>query len=74
MHHRQKKDHPSGTAKEIARRLLQEIPRKKRVSTSLPDGPIDSEALQIVSIRTGYHAGMHEVSFDSPDGTIKYQT
>jgi 4-hydroxy-tetrahydrodipicolinate reductase len=69
-HHRQKKDYPSGTAKEIEKRLLQNHPRKKKAIYQLPDGPIDREHLHIASTRAGFHPVMHEVSFDSEDGTV----
>jgi 4-hydroxy-tetrahydrodipicolinate reductase len=69
-HHRQKSDHPSGTAKTIAQILLDNIPYKKKIVTELHEGPIDKDALQVASIRTGFHPGKHEVIFDSQDDTI----
>jgi len=57
-HHNQKKDAPSGTAKELARIVLDSIPEKK-------------ETLTIASTRCGFQPGKHAVIFDGPDDTIE---
>lgn len=69
-HHRQKKDHPSGTAKNLAKIVLQEMPRKKATVTNLSDGAIAPDLLQVASIRSGFNPGEHSIIFDGPDDTI----
>ncbi len=49
MHHREKKDHPSGTAKIIANILEQEFNKK----------------IDPVAVRSGWIKGVHEVSYES---------
>jgi 4-hydroxy-tetrahydrodipicolinate reductase len=71
QHHRQKKDHPSGTAKNLGKIVLSEMPRKKEVITSCPHGEIDPSHLHITSLRVGHHPGEHTVIFDGPDDTIR---
>ncbi len=69
-HHREKKDHPSGTAKELAQTILASMPKKKKVISDLQPGAIEKESLHIASDRVGYFAGEHQVIFDGPDDTI----
>lgn len=57
-HHNQKKDAPSGTAKDMARIILEAIPEK-------------SETLTIGHTRCGFQPGKHTVTFDGPDDTIE---
>ena len=69
-HHRQKKDHPSGTAKELQELVLANFPLKKRALFHLENGAIDQEAFTVSSVRVGHIPGEHELVFDSPDDTI----
>ena len=57
-HRRSKRDRPSGTAKELARRVV---------------GPrgCDTGELEIAVIRAGASPGMHLVGFDSPGETVE---
>ncbi len=70
-HHRASKaDRPSGTAREIARRLLAADPRKERIVTD-PAGPLRSSDLEVVSVRAGVSPGSHLVGFDGPGDSIE---
>jgi len=70
QHHRQKKDHPSGTAKMIADVLIQELDRKEKTTSQLDADAVDPTSLHIASLRCGQVPGTHEVIFDGPDDTI----
>ena len=59
-HRRNKADRPSGTAIDLARRLVERHPGL--------DGP---DALETVSIRAGSSPGMHLVGFDAPGETVE---
>lgn len=56
MHHSQKKDHPSGTAKALKDALCKEMPRSKD--------------FEFASVRCGSFPGTHTLYFDSPIDTI----
>ncbi len=56
LHHSQKKDAPSGTAREMCRRLERNISRTEQVN--------------MTSVRVGSIPGKHLVLFDSPCDTI----
>lgn len=71
LHHRKKVDSPSGTAERIGAIVLEEIERKKTVTTSLGEGAIPPDVLQIASVRAGSAAGVHAVGFDSPADSIE---
>ena len=64
-HRRGKADRPSGTAREIARRLLAVDPRKRAIAVSNGSPPAADE-LEVVSLRAGASPGMHVVGFDAP--------
>ena len=70
MHHNQKADSPSGTAKNIVYMLLEKIKRKTTPVYDLPNRPIDPHELHFQSIRCGSVPGTHTVIFDSPADTI----
>jgi 4-hydroxy-tetrahydrodipicolinate reductase len=57
-HRRAKRDRPSGTALDIARRI--------RAATGRPD-------VELVSIRAGASPGLHRVGFDAPGETVELQ-
>jgi 4-hydroxy-tetrahydrodipicolinate reductase len=73
-HHRQKADSPSGTALEIARRILAAEAavggQKQRLQVGSYPGLPDPAALQVVSTRLGSVPGTHTVTFDSSADTI----
>lgn len=71
LHHNQKADSPSGTALEIARRIMAQNTKK----TEIVDGAFrtkpKSNQLHISSTRIGSMPGVHTVYFDSPFDTIE---
>lgn len=70
IHHNQKADSPSGTAKSLVNNLLEKIKRKKNPIYELGDRPINAEELHFASIRCGHVPGTHTLMFDSPADTI----
>ncbi|HXG02781.1 MAG TPA: dihydrodipicolinate reductase C-terminal domain-containing protein [Candidatus Binatia bacterium] len=70
-HRAGKVDRPSGTAKEIARRVLAAHPRKRRVRSQDRSGPMDPDELEVASVRAGASPGMHLVGFDAPGDSIE---
>jgi len=59
-HRREKHDRPSGTAGDLARRIVTTHPRLTRV-----------DDLEVVSVRAGASPGMHLVGFDAPGETVE---
>ena len=59
-HRRSKRDRPSGTARELARRLSAAQPQ-----------PRSADDLEVAVIRAGSSPGMHLVGFDAPGETIE---
>lgn len=70
LHHRHKRDAPSGTALQLAEILLQACPRKRRLLTESA-GPIPPEALHISSSRGGELVGTHVVYLDAAGESIE---
>jgi 4-hydroxy-tetrahydrodipicolinate reductase len=70
-HHNQKADSPSGTALEIARRVLVENKRKTEIVTGEFDCKPKANELHVSSTRIGSFPGKHTVFFDSPSDTIE---
>lgn len=70
-HRARKADRPSGTAREIARRLVAAHPRKRLARPADQTGPIDGDELEVASVRAGASPGMHLVGFDAPGETIE---
>ena len=71
LHHNQKLDSPSGTAKSIAEILLKNIGRKKQAQYGKLDRKINPEELHFASVRAGSIPGTHVVGFDSEADTIE---
>lgn len=69
-HHNKKADSPSGTAKAIAKTVLNRMSRKRVLVEGQVEGQIAKDALQISSLRCGSIPGTHSVIFDSPADTI----
>jgi 4-hydroxy-tetrahydrodipicolinate reductase len=69
-HRRGKQDRPSGTARDLARRILAADPARDHVS-SPTDGPAEPGALEVVAVRAGTNPGRHLVGFDGPGETIE---
>lgn len=70
VHHTQKADSPSGTAKAIAATLLQCFPNKKELLFDTSHTAISPEQLHFPSLRLGHNPGTHTVVFDSPFDSI----
>lgn len=64
-HRRTKADRPSGTAKELSRRILAAHPRKARLADPAAEGPPAPDELDVAVIRAGASPGMHLVGFDA---------
>jgi 4-hydroxy-tetrahydrodipicolinate reductase len=70
-HRRSKTDRPSGTARDLSRRILARHPAKTRIADPGRDGPPDPEELEVAVLRAGAAPGMHLVGFDAPGETIE---
>ncbi|MBN1448826.1 MAG: 4-hydroxy-tetrahydrodipicolinate reductase [Bacteroidetes bacterium] len=71
LHHRGKKDVPSGTAQMLARHILDMHTGKSAVSLLSQDGPLMEQTLYISSTRVGNVFGEHQVIADSEVDTIE---
>lgn|SRR5574344_1127714 len=71
MHHNQKADSPSGTALEIARRVMAGMPSKSEMVTDAFHAKPAASQLHVSSTRCGAVPGTHTVFFDSPADTIE---
>lgn len=69
-HHNKKADSPSGTAKALAKVVVNQVSRKRTIVEGPVTGQIAPEVLQIDSLRCGSIPGTHTVFFDSPADTI----
>lgn len=69
-HRHGKVDRPSGTARDLARRILAADPSRDRVSSPI-DGPAEPGTLEVVAVRAGTNPGRHLVGFDGPGETIE---
>ncbi len=71
MHHNQKADSPSGTALEIARRVMLGNPKKTELVYDAFHQKPESNQLHVSSTRCGRVPGTHTVFFDSTADTIE---
>ncbi len=71
MHHKKKKDSPSGTAKVLSEIILKNIDRKTKIQYEKLDRKIEKDEFHFSSIRSGDIPGMHSISFDSEADTIE---
>ncbi len=71
LHHSQKADSPSGTAKTLAELLTANIKRKSKINYERVNRKISPEELHFASIRAGSIPGTHAVGFDSEADTIE---
>lgn len=69
-HRRAKADRPSGTARELTRRILAGHPAKSRVADPTSAAPAPNE-LEVAVVRAGAAPGMHLVGFDAAGETIE---
>jgi 4-hydroxy-tetrahydrodipicolinate reductase len=71
LHHNQKKDSPSGTAKELSKILIKHIERKTQAQFEMINRKIEPSELHFASIRAGSIPGTHTIGFDSNADTIE---
>jgi 4-hydroxy-tetrahydrodipicolinate reductase len=71
IHHKRKKDSPSGTAQEITRIILDNNQRKNILITEKIDRPIKENELHFASVRGGDFPGIHKVLIDSEADSIE---
>lgn len=64
VHHRHKKDSPSGTGLEMLNLVKKMAPDKKTV-LGIKEGGLEKEEISLVSQRGGEIVGFHEATFDS---------
>jgi 4-hydroxy-tetrahydrodipicolinate reductase len=70
IHHRQKVDSPSGTAKKLSEIVLKKFTRKKKVIMEPLNRAIRPDEFHLVSARAGHFPGVHSLTFDSAADTI----
>lgn len=70
-HHNMKKDSPSGTAKMIADKVIENIKIKDTIVTDKFDKAPKENELHVASMRCGKTPGTHTVTFDSDADTIE---
>jgi len=63
-HHRAKRDVPSGTARKLARIVVDADPRLREIGEGNPEQPMPDHVLHVASIRAGTEPGTHVVGFD----------
>lgn len=71
LHHKRKKDSPSGTAISLAEIILENVDRKKKIDSETVHEVINPEILHLSSTRGGEITGTHTVYFDSIADTIE---
>jgi 4-hydroxy-tetrahydrodipicolinate reductase len=71
LHHRQKKDSPSGTAEMIGKIMLDNLSGKKKIVREKLDRKINDDEFHLASVRAGSIPGTHVVGFDSEFDTIE---
>ncbi len=71
IHHRRKKDSPSGSALAIANILLENVDRKTRIKEETCHEEIDKNSIHVSSSRIGAITGTHTVYMDSKSDTIE---
>ena len=71
MHHNQKADSPSGTAIDIAKRVLQGFKKKTEIVTDAFHSKPQPNQLHVSSTRCGTVPGTHTVYFDSTADSIE---
>lgn len=73
IHHKRKKDSPSGSAKSIAEILLANLDRKTRAQYETAHEAIDAEALHVSSTRGGEVTGTHTLYLDSAADVLQLE-
>jgi 4-hydroxy-tetrahydrodipicolinate reductase len=70
-HRGTKADRPSGTARDLAGRIIAGHPRLGRIADASAGATAGPDALEVCSIRAGSSPGMHLVGFDAPSETVE---
>jgi 4-hydroxy-tetrahydrodipicolinate reductase len=70
-HRRTKADRPSGTAKELSRRILAAHPRKTRLADPRAGGSPAPDELDVAVVRAGGNPGSHLVGFDAAGESVE---
>ncbi len=65
IHHKGKKDSPSGTAKKITELVIKNSKTKKNAQFNKLDRQVHDDELHFASLRGGNNFGFHEIIFDS---------
>ena len=71
MHHNQKADSPSGTARAVAETMLGRISRKNEIVYEKLGRKIEPRELHYASVRAGSMPGTHAAAFDSEADSIE---
>jgi len=71
IHHREKADSPSGTAKLISDIIVENFDGKDKVVTERLDRKIEPNEIHVSSTRGGWIPGTHTVVFDSPFDSVE---
>src|SRR5262245_56013737 len=71
IHHRQKVDSPSGTARRLSEIVLKNFKRKKTVISEPLNRSIRPDEFHLLSARAGHFPGIHSLIFDSAADTIE---
>lgn len=70
-HHNRKVDAPSGTGRELARRILEANRTKTRIVTDLSTRRPEPDELHVAALRVGSEFGRHTVIFDGVDDLVE---
>lgn len=71
LHHKLKKDSPSGTALTAAEKIVAKSTRKNRIQTETLHRAIEADEFHVASIRGGNVPGTHTLLLDSEADTIE---
>ena len=71
LHHKRKKDSPSGTAEIMARIITSNVDRKTGVEYNAINGEVDNSKLHVSSTRGGEITGTHTMYIDSHADSIE---
>ncbi|TVR69664.1 MAG: 4-hydroxy-tetrahydrodipicolinate reductase [Spirochaetaceae bacterium] len=71
LHHRLKKDSPSGTAITVAQVMQEELKEKRLIQVETVHRRIEREELHVISGRVGSVPGTHTVMLDSTADTVE---
>ncbi|MEZ5979610.1 MAG: dihydrodipicolinate reductase C-terminal domain-containing protein [Planctomycetota bacterium] len=71
-HHARKVDAPGGTAKMLARTILENCPRKTSFTAPHADRPLAPHELSVSAVRAGHTASSHTVAIDAPGEVIEF--